>query len=81
MQEHERLVGKPLESRWKVRIRPHMTWKLVHISVLQRSLSQETDKQAVAKLKRDYMDLLVISTMPEQKRLVGKPLESPNTTA
>ena len=81
MQEHERLVSKPLESHWEVRIRPHRTWKLVHISVLQRLLLQETDKQAVAKLKQDYMDLLVISTMPEQKRLVGKPLESPNKMA
>ena len=49
-----------------------MTWKLVHISVLQSLLSQETDKQAVAKLKQDYMDLLVISTMPEQKRLASR---------
>ena len=61
----------------------------MHICVLSRS--QETDKQAVAKLKQDHqMDMigykttrwtwLAISTMQEHERLVGKPSESPNQT-
>ena len=75
-----------------------LKWSIIaHLCIT----TQETDKQAVAKLKQDYMDitgylhyaralevetrttwtLLVISTMQELERLVGKPLESLNQTA
>ena len=55
--------------------------KTVHISVLQRSRSQETDKQAIAKLKQDHMDITGYLHYARAREIgwqaVGKPEQDP----